>query len=271
MSKQLKRKEITKREAETRTSQHKKDFAGLQKGWHLLGKEVAKSVDLGVPAKLGKTMRAWLDETFEQSSSHIFRQLQNLRALDGVPDKKLEQIPEGNAHQLTRLPEKIRKSAEVIEKATTQTPAEFRDTVNDIREKKFGIKQEAWQTFAVRLPLPVWELLQAAQEKIGRVLQVDLESDDVRTTSLITVWEAIAQLVNGTDEAWLKIELEGGGPLEEIQIRRGSTVNSPNSGTKSEPTLIPPATSTTMDGNTSPEKTSLSGASNAGSGTSGAA
>jgi hypothetical protein len=239
MANKLKTKELTESEALARTAQHKKDFAGLRKGWVRLGREVAESVDLGVPAALGMTMRDWLDKTFEESSSSIFRQLQNYRALEGVSQGKLEQMPEGNAHQLTRLPEKMRKSPKMIERAITLAPKEFREEVNEIREKKFGIKPEKWETFAVRVPLPVWELLQAAQAKIGRVLQVDLESEDVRTKNLIIVWEAIAQLVNGTEEAWLKIELEGGGPLEELQIRRSATLSLSSSGENSESTEIP--------------------------------
>jgi len=88
---------------------------------------------------------------------------------------------------------------------------------------------------AVRVPVAVYELLMAAEEKIGRVLEVDLVDESKRPASLITVWEAIAQLVNDTDETRLKLEIEGdcdehahnealiqGGPsLDQIAARSG--------------------------------------------------
>lgn len=223
MPTRLAKREITKREAQERTAKHKKDFAAIEKSWFALGKEVAESVALQVPAKLGMTMRDWLDKTFSASSSHIFRQLQNLRALDGVPDAKLEQMSESNAHELaTKLPEKIRKSPEMVEKAINLPPAEFKREVAAIRQEKFGITPSKYRTFAVCVPIKVYEFLKEAEAKMARVLQLDLQDEDARTKNLMTVWECIAQLVNSTDEAWLKVETEGGGPLEEYQISKAN-------------------------------------------------
>src|SRR5712671_3475135 len=97
--------EITLAEAEQRTADHKRDFSRLERGWVRLGRDVEESVRLGVPGKLGKTMRGWLADTFEESASHIFRQLQSYRALQGIPQETLDVIPEGSAHELTRLTE----------------------------------------------------------------------------------------------------------------------------------------------------------------------
>ena len=205
----LKKQQLTKRDAQKRTEQHQKDFASLRKGWVVLGREVAESVDLGVPAKLGKTMRQWLDETFPDSASHIFAQLKSYRALKGVPEDVLEAMPAGNAAQLARLPEKDRKAPQIVSQAVSQPPKEFKETVDTLREKKYGITKDRWETFAVRLPEDVIKLFRAAVEKIGRVLQVDLEDDEVRPKNMITVMEAIACLINTTDENWLVIELEG--------------------------------------------------------------
>ena len=217
----LKKQQLTKRDAQKRTKQHQKDFASLRKGWVVLGREVAESVDLGVPAKLGKTMRQWLDETFPDSASHIFAQLKSYRALKGVPEDVLEAMPAGNAAQLARLPEKDRKAATLVRKAVSQPPKEFKETVDTLREKKYGITPDIWHTYARRLPIAVFEKLVEAETKIARVLQVDIsEESEKRATNLITVLEAIAVLINTTDEAWLKIETEGGGPLEERAIAR---------------------------------------------------
>lgn len=217
------KRQISVKQARDRTAKHKRDFACLRKGWLRLGNEVAESVDLGVPEKLGMTMHEWLDRTFEQSSSHILRQMQNVRALKGVPQAKLEQMPEGNAHELaTKLPEKIRKSPEMIEKAVTLAPAEFKREVAAVREKKYGITPSKYRTFAVCVPLEVYEFLREAENKIARVLQVDIETEDLRGKNLMTVWECIANLINSTPEEWLKIETEGGGPLEEFLIQKAN-------------------------------------------------
>ena len=228
-----KREPITKKQAERRTATHKRDFAGLKKGWVRLGQDVDKSVRLGVPAALGMNMRDWLEKTFPESASHIFRQLQSYRALQGVSPAKLERMPEANAHELTRLPEKDRKAPQIVAKAVSQTPKEFKETISHIREEKYHIPKETWKTWAVRVPEAVYDNLVAAQEKMARVLQLDLEDENARTKNLITIWECIASLVNTTDEAWLKIETEGGGPLEELAIRSKETTNSSSFAAKS--------------------------------------
>lgn len=207
----INRKQITKAQAIIRTKKHRKDLLGLKKGWLQLGRSVAKSIALGVPAALGMTMRAWIDDTFDVSAAHIFRVLQNFEALKGVSEKKLEQMPEGNAHQLTRLPEKERKNPAMIQKALTLKPSEFKEVVDDARSKN-GIKAEEWRTFAVRMPLSVYTLVMAAREKMARVLQVDWEDEAKHPASMITVEEGIAALVNDTDERRLTEELEGGSP-----------------------------------------------------------
>lgn len=203
------KKEFTKHAAELRTARHKRDFATLKKGWMHLGREVQKSVDLGVPALLGLTMRDWMAKTFDESASHIFRQLQSYRALKGIPKATLRQIPESNAHELTRLNAKDRKAPEIVCKARKQAPKDFKATVTKIRREKYGINPENFKTFAVRVPETIYDLLIAAQDKMAYVLHLDLNIEEMRSANLITIWEAIAQLVNGTDESQLKTEVEG--------------------------------------------------------------
>jgi len=168
--------------------------------------------------------------------------LKSYRALKDVPAATLEAMPAGNAAQLTRLPEKDRKDAILVARAVSETPKQFKETVDTIRETKYGITAEKWETHAVRVPAVVNALIVLAEEKIARVLQLDIEDDTVRAKNLIVIWECIAQLINSTDEAWLKIETEGGGPLEEYAIRQGSTESSPSSGTKPGTTTTPPVT-----------------------------
>jgi hypothetical protein len=206
---QLAKKEFTKHAAELRTARHRRDFATLKKGWMHLGREVQKSIDLGVPGLLGRTMREWMAETFDESASHIYRQLQSYKALKSIAARTLERIPEANAHQLIRLPEKDRKSRQIISKAQKQKPKEFAETVTKIRREKYGIEPDKFKTFAIRIPEPVYDRLVAAQDKMAHVLNLDLNIEEMRSTNLIAIWEAVAQLVNGTDESQLKTEVEG--------------------------------------------------------------
>jgi len=221
MPTKMAKRELTKKDAQARTDKHKRDFLAIRKSWVQLGKDVAVSVDLNVPEKLGLKMYDWLEQTFEKSASNIFRQVQNYRALRGIPQAQLEKMPESNAHLLaTKLPAQIRKSPAMIEKAVKMAPAEFKQEVADIREKKFGITPSRFKTFAVAVPIEVYDLIIQAQNKMGRVLQLDMEAEDQHAKNMITVWEVIANLINSTDEAWLKVETEGGGPLEEYQIQK---------------------------------------------------
>jgi hypothetical protein len=203
------KKEFTKHAAELRTARHKRDFAGLKKGWMALGREVQKSIDLGVPALLGLTMRNWMAETFDESASHIYRQLRSYQALKSIPAATLRRIPEANAHELVKLTTKDRKARQIVSQAVSQKPKEFRETVAKIRKAKYGIEPDKWKTFAVRLPEPIYDLLIAAQDKMAYILHLDLNIEETRPANLITAWEAIAQLVNGTDESRLRTEVEG--------------------------------------------------------------
>jgi hypothetical protein len=233
----LKKKVLTKKEALARSKEHQHEFKRMQARWLTLGKEVSRSLELGVPEKLGQNVREWLETYFDESAGHIFRQVQSYRALRGVPQAQLERIPEGNAHELKRLPEKERIAPRLIEQAIEQRPSEFKQTVDTLvaakRPAQANEPKEKWFTYARRVPMPVYERLIAAEVKLGRVLEVDIDQEhcDKWAWNLITVLEALAELVNGTAECVLKTELVGGGEFEEQEI---AILNSPDSGTRSE-------------------------------------
>jgi hypothetical protein len=216
MPSQLKQREpMTRREAEKRTAKHKADRAGLRKGWVRFIQDVEKSVQLGVPAALGMNMREWLDKTFDQSASTIFRQLASYRRMRGVPQSTLEAISEASAHELRRLRPKDQKDSGVLQKAMEQSPSDFRKTVADIRHVKYGIPRDDWETYARRVPKSVFDLMIAAEEKVAAVLKVDiskrLHDDDfpMWLGNVVVVLEAQAQLVNDTDVTRLHLEIEG--------------------------------------------------------------
>jgi hypothetical protein len=239
-------KPITKAEALARSKEHQHEFKRMQARWLTLGKEVSKSLELGVPEKLGQNVREWLETFFDESASHIFRQVQSYRALRGVPTAQLERIPEGNAHELKRLPEKERTAPKMIERAIEMRPSEFRDHVEAIvvakRPALASEPKEKWFTYARRVPEPVYDALMAAEAKLSRVLEIDIETEELRPKNLIPVLEGWAELVNGTAECVLKTELVGGGPFEELAIE---TLNSQNSVTRLASTKTNGATSAT--------------------------
>jgi hypothetical protein len=110
---------------------------------------------------------------------------------------------------LVKLGRKDRKSRQIVSQAVSQKPKEFRETVARIRKEKYGIEPDRYKTLAVRVPEGVYDLLIAAQDKMAHVLDLNMNLEEERPRNLITIWEAIAQLINGTDEAQLRIEIQG--------------------------------------------------------------
>ena len=202
----LKKKEITRQLAEQRTSKHRLDFKNLRKSWVQLGREVAESVDLRVPEKLGMNMRVWLTQTFGESTSKIFAELRNFRALQGVAIKDLEQIPETSATALTRLPEPQRKSPAWIEKAKSLPPVELKKQVDAELEKK-GVKPDLFRTFSLTVTKEILEEMLEAEKKLAGILNLDIA---MRPALRMKVWQAMAVLILTTEREHLVIELEGG-------------------------------------------------------------
>lgn len=210
--------EITAQEARKRTEKHKKDFSELRSTtrarWATIAREVQESVNLGVPEKVNMPVRGWLAYMFEESVSTIYDYLARLKELKHIPVKQLDAMPRLNSKQLMRLPQKLR-TAKVIEQAVEMKPKEFKPIVDEIREKKLGIKPEPWKTYAITMPIAVYEATIASDEKLARVLQVDISealcaADFTKwTKNRVMVAEAKAQLINLTDESRLRVEIEG--------------------------------------------------------------
>jgi hypothetical protein len=204
--------QLTKREALARTTEIKREVGAAKRSRIRILRLIAASVDRREYEIAGfESLEAWLGHVgIETSVSHFLRLLHNVRALRNVSATQLEAIPEGSAHLLARLPEKLRTNA-LIEKAASQKPSEFRVTVAEVRGKKLGEREpEKWATYERKLPRGVYDALLAAEEKIARVLELDIaEESDKRATNLITVLESIASLINQTDESRLLVETEG--------------------------------------------------------------
>ena len=151
-------------------------------------------------------MHAWMTSRLGESLSNVFSALRSVRALDGVPEEKLKRIGERNAHMLTYLPEKERKSESWIEKAVILPTKEFKQEVQIELEKKTGMAPERFKTFSIALPEMVYQNMCAAEKKMARSLQIDIED---RPGNRILVWEAFSQWILLTDEQTIKAQTEG--------------------------------------------------------------
>lgn len=207
LTKPVRRRDATKHEAQEMDKEVMRLVADMKSGWLRGGRLIQKVGDTRAWVALGfANFNAWTEERFGKSASSAFSALRSVRALSGVPEEKLKEIGERNANALTYLPEKQRKSAAWIEKAATLSTKEFKDEVEAAKEKRTGHPREEYRTFAVRMPLRIYEEMIDAEKKVARMLSLDIEN---RPALKAEAWLAIAQLVNGTAEEHLIVELQG--------------------------------------------------------------
>ena len=202
---------VTKKQALEHTAEIKREVGTAKRSRIRILRTIAKSIDGKEYDIAGFGLEEWLLHVgIDTSVSHFLRLLHNTRALRDVPTAQLEEIPEGSAYILARLPEKARTRA-LIEKAASQKPSEFRETVAKVRGVKVDQEPaEKWATYSRKVPRGIYDALVAAEAKIARVLELDIAEDsEYRATNLITILEAIAELINGTAEEMLKTEIEG--------------------------------------------------------------
>jgi hypothetical protein len=167
--------EATKEEAKALTKQVQEKTRTIERSWWELAKLVDKCLHKHVPSVLGLTAAAWMEKYLQGSVSDAFRKLRIARGLAGVPEAKLLEMPERNAYQLVRLPEKQRKSPEWVNRAIEQPTAEFKEAVEVAIEKKTGQVREKWVTFAVRLPEAVNEHFELAITELARAESLDIQ------------------------------------------------------------------------------------------------
>ena len=208
-SKRLRRLVATKAEAQVMDKQVVRIVGEIRSNWLRLGRVVQRFMDARAYQPLGfPTFQAWMTARLGESLSNVFSALRSIRALDGVPEEKLKRIGERNAHMLTYLPEKERKSEEWLEKAATLPIKEFRQEVEIALEKKTGLPQERFKTFSIALPALVYESVCEAEKKLAWSLGIDIET---KPGNRIQVWEAFAQWILQTDEQTIKVQTEGMG------------------------------------------------------------
>ena len=200
------RRPATKQEAQSLDREALQIIKAMKTSWLSLGLVVKKMIETRAFEQLGfRSMRAWMESRLGEQIASAYQSLHAVRALDGVPESKLEQIGTRNAQVLTRLPEKERKSEEWIEKAAKLPERALRAEVDAVIEKKTGMPKEKFRFWGEPVPESVAQKLDEMMTKIGRVLELDVSERPGRITAL----EALAATILNTPDEQLKAETEG--------------------------------------------------------------
>jgi hypothetical protein len=207
LSKPVGRPKATEAEASALDKEVIRIVGQMRSNWLRLGLLVQRIIDTQAFEALGfPNMHAWMNVRLGESMSSAFSALRSVRALRGVPEEKLNQIGERNANTLSYLPEKVRKSDEWLDKAAKLPTKQFKQEAKALIENNTGIQGEKFKTFSVALPESVYEMMLAAEKKIARSLDMDIET---RPGLRVTLWEAWAQWILQTDEQTIKAQTEG--------------------------------------------------------------
>jgi hypothetical protein len=206
--KSIRRLKATRAEAEAMDKEVVRVVGEIRSNWLRLGRIVQKFIETHAFEAFGfPNVHAWMTARLGESLSNAFSALRSVRALEGVSEEKLKRIGERNAHMLTYLPEKERKSEEWIEKAATLPTRDFNRVVRAALEKKTGLPQEIFKTWSIALPGAVYESMCAAEKKLAWSLGLDIETNPGLR---IQVWEAWTQwILLQTDEQMIKVQTEG--------------------------------------------------------------
>src|SRR5579864_97427 len=104
----------------------------MKRSWLSLGLVMKRVSETQAYEQLGfRSIRAWTESRLGEQMASAYQSMRALRALEGVPESKLERIGTRNAQVLVRLPEKERKSDQWIEKAAKLPERAYRELAAD--------------------------------------------------------------------------------------------------------------------------------------------
>jgi hypothetical protein len=203
----FRRPQATKAEAQVLDKEVVRVVSEIRSNWLLLGRLGQRSMETRAFEALGfPSFQSWMTARLGESLSNAFSALRSVRALEGVSEEKLRRIGERNAHMLTHLPEKERKSENWLEKAATLPTKQFKQEVRIAIELKTGLRKERFKTFSIALPEAVYDSMCQAEKKLAWSLGIDIET---KPGNRIQVWEAFAQWILQTDEQTIRVQTEG--------------------------------------------------------------
>ena len=206
--KTVRRPLATEQEARAMDTEVVRIVGEIRSNWLRLGSLIQRMIDTRAFEALGfPSAHSWMTARLGESISNVFSALRSMRALKGVPEEKLAQIGERNAHMLTYLPEKERKSEEWLEKAATLPIKEFKHQVETALVQKTGLPRDMFKTWSIALPEAVYESMCEAEKKLAWSLGLDIKT---KPGLRIQVWEAWTQwILLQTDEEMIKVQTEG--------------------------------------------------------------
>lgn len=179
----------TEREAREATEAIRTKFENFTASYWQLGQALREGVTRQYAKVLGLKMNDWLDKCASGkglSRAKLQRAMKIVAALRGVEDEFLHKLSEGNAYELSTLPESKRKSAEWLDKAATMGNVEFKAEVAKALGKES--KPEEWFDCFPRMPMSVKSLV----DDVKRVLAEEIfQFDPEDEKKFIGVWEKI--------------------------------------------------------------------------------
>lgn len=203
----------TEKEARVATDALREKFKKLGGAWFELGREVKSCMERQVPrayglATTGKAMNVadWMEICFPASVPKIYRALRIAKGLEKVPEERMKLLSEGNAFNLTRLPEELRLSQEWIDLAIVAPTEQFEEAVDGALEAKGAPKKEKWAVLFPKLPGTLKELYDATEKKLAEAMDLDLE---LHPEWRFQIWERVIAMLFQTGEATLREALVG--------------------------------------------------------------
>jgi hypothetical protein len=196
----------TKEEARSLDHEAIQIIKEMKRSWLSLGLVMKKMSETRAYEHLGfRSMRAWMESRLGDQMASAYQSMRAVKALDGVPESKLEKIGTRNAQALLRLPEKERKTDLWINKAASLPERTLKAEVDALIEGKTHMLKEKFRYWGEAVPESVAQKLDEMMTKIGRVLQVDVSERPGRITAL----EGLAATILNTTEEQLQTEIEG--------------------------------------------------------------
>src|SRR2546430_13197002 len=136
----------SKAEAKALDDQATQIIKYVRRSWLSLGLIMKKVSETRAYEQLGfRSMRAWMESRFVEQIASAYQSMRAVRALDGVPESKLEKIGTRNAPVLVRLPDRERKSDKWIDKAATLPERELKAEVDALIETKTHMPKEKFR------------------------------------------------------------------------------------------------------------------------------
>lgn len=205
----------TEREAKEVTETLREKFKKLGGAWFELGREVKSCMERQVPRSYGLAINGkpmnvadWMELCFPSSVPKIYRAFRIAKGLEKAPEDRVKLMTEGNAWNLTRLPENLRLSKEWIDLAIVAPTEQFAEAVDGALEAKGGAPKEKWAVLFPKLPSTkeFKELFDATEKKLAEAMDLDIE---LHPEKRFQVWERTLVMLFQTGENALREALVG--------------------------------------------------------------